>query len=183
MIIGLTGTMASGKSKTSELIKSKGFAHSSLSDRVREEAVARGIKNYTLKQLQEIGNELREQHGNEVLAVMTLKKLEGNDKCVIEGIRNPEEIEELRKRKDFVLIGMDAPKKLRFERIIHRGREGDPKDWKGFLELDKRDFGEEGMDACQQVGKCLKMADVKIDTDSPLEECKKKVEEAIDKLI
>ena len=56
MIVGLTGTKASGKGEVAEILKKRGFAYSSTSDRVREEAVARGLINYTIKDLQYIGN-------------------------------------------------------------------------------------------------------------------------------
>ena len=68
MIIGLTGTKASGKGAISDLLQAKGFIYSSTSDRVREEAERKGLKNYTTKDLQDIGNDLREKRGLGVLA-------------------------------------------------------------------------------------------------------------------
>jgi dephospho-CoA kinase len=167
MIIGLTGTKASGKGEVSEFLKEKGFTYGSLSDRVREEAIARGIKDYNIKDLQDIGNELRAKHGTGVLAIMTLKKLGGEDRCVVDGIRNPGEIEELKKRKDFVLIAVDAPLKMRYKRLKARGRESDPTtSWKDFLKANRRDLGNEENDKGQQVKKCMEMADIRIFNES-----------------
>lgn len=109
MIIGVTGTKASGKGEVAELFKGKGFIYLSLSDRVREEAMGRGLLNYTIKELQDIGNELREKFGNGVLVSRTLKMMEKSRNYVIDGIRNLGEIKELRKEKDFFLIAVDAP--------------------------------------------------------------------------
>ena len=54
MIIGLTGTKASGKGAIADILGEEGFVYSSTSDRVREEAERRGLKNYTTKDLQRI---------------------------------------------------------------------------------------------------------------------------------
>ena len=185
MIIGLTGTKASGKGEVSEFLKEKGFAYESLSDRVREVAKERGIENYTIKQLQDIGNELRAKHGKGVLAIMTLKKLEGKDRCVVDGIRNPGEISELKKREDFVLIAVDAPLKIRYKRLKSRGRESDPTtSWEDFLKANRRDLGENEEEIGQQVKKCMEMADIKIINDNnSIEDLRKKIAEIYNNLI
>jgi len=148
MIIGLTGTKASGKGVVAEILKARDFEYSSLSDRVREEASERKLSGYTVKDLQNIGNELRQKFGNSVLAKRTLEKLQNrstdeikNKKIVVDGIRNLGEIEEFKKTNDFFLIAVDAPQKTRFERIINRGRGSDPKNWEDFLKMDERDLG------------------------------------------
>jgi len=179
MIIGLTGTKAGGKGAVAEILKEKDFFYTSLSDRVREEASRRGLGNYTIKDLQDIGNELRERFGNEVLAKRTIQMIEGKENVVIDGIRNLGEIQELRKIKGFVLIGIDAPRKLRFERLIKRGRASDPKTYEEFLEIDKRDIGEGEENYGQQVGECMKEADYKIYNDGSLDDLKRKVDEIL----
>ena len=159
MRIGLTGTKASGKGAVAELLKQMDFIYSSTSDRVREEAVARGKVNYTIKDLQDIGNELREKFGNEILAIKTLELVKGNEKVVIDGIRNLGEIEELKRQENFILIGVDAPQEKRFERLVKRARESDPKTWEDFLVMDKRDSGLGEESSGQQVRKCIEQAD------------------------
>ena len=183
MIIGLTGTKASGKEELVKFFTEKGYMRMSLSDEVRQEAVERGIKSYTIKQLQDIGNELRERFGNEILAKRVLEKLDGCRNCVVEGIRNTGEIEELRKKKEFTLIAVDAPRTLRFQRIVKRGRDSDPKNWKGFLKMEKRDLGENEENTGQQVKKCIEMADIVIFNDNnSIDELRKKIEEVYGKL-
>ena len=159
MIIGLTGTKASGKGSVANLLQEKGFAYSSTSDRVREEAVSRGLEDYTIEQLQDIGNELRETHGTGVLAKMTLEKLKGEENSVIDGIRNLGEIEVLRQQPNFYLIGVDAPQEIRFSRLLHRGRASDPKTWEGFLEMEARDHGKGEKSSGQQTKACIGEAD------------------------
>ncbi len=159
MIIGLTGTKASGKGAIADILQSKGFAFSSTSDRVREEAVSRGLNNYKIKDLQDIGNELRDKNGLGVLVNRTLEKLVGEKNCVIDGIRNLGEVERLRSESDFYLIGVDASLETRYQRLVQRARSSDPKDWEGFLAMNKRDLGIGEQNTGQQVGLCLELAD------------------------
>jgi len=93
-----------------------------------------------------------------------IKELEKDSpkNAIVDGIRNPAEVVELkRKFKDFILISIDAPQRERFQRILKRARESDPKDWEGFLKIDLRDLGEKDP-LGQQVGECMKLADFKI---------------------
>ena len=99
LVIGLTGTKSGGKGEIAAYLKSRGFLSLSLSDMVREEAVRRGISDYSIKDLQDIGNDLREKEGPGVLAKMASQKIDLD--CVIDGIRNPGEADEPEKIKKF----------------------------------------------------------------------------------
>jgi len=192
MIIGLTGTKASGKGVVAEILKKKDFAYFSLSDRVREEAVSRGLTDYKVKDLQDIGNELREKYGGGVLVRKTLElvKKQGNERkegkdMIIDGIRNIYEVEELKKQEYFgyfgyfILIAVDAPREVRFERLVERGRKSDPKTYEEFLEMDKRDLGNKEIESGQQVKKCIEAANYKIQNDNTLEDLEKKIDEIL----
>jgi dCMP deaminase len=174
MIVGLTGTIASGKGVVSEILQEMGFKYSSTSDRVREEAVLRGNPNYKIVDLQNIGNELREKFGLGELVKRTLKKLENAEDSVIDGIRNLGEIKAL-KNSGAVIIGVDAPLQTRFQRLIERARDSDPKDWDGFIKMDRRDKGAGEENSGQQVSACLEKADYLINNDSNLEQLKEKI--------
>jgi dCMP deaminase len=159
MIIGVTGTKASGKGVIAEILGKNGFTYSSLSDCVRDEAESRGIKEYSIADLQDIGNEMREKQGDQVWATRALEKIGEQENYVLDGIRNPGEIDELRKRKDTIIIGVNADQKVIFERLIKRARQSDPKNWEGFIEMEKRDQGEAGNESGQQVRLCMAMVD------------------------
>ena len=88
---------------------------------------------------------------------------------------------ELKKHGNFFLISIDAPQKTRFERLVERGNDSDPKTWDEFLILDKRDFGENDPFG-QQVGKCMELADFKIRSDGLIEELNRKIEEIWDRI-
>lgn len=156
MIIGVTGPIASGKSEFSKILERYGFSRLALSDLVKEEARKRGLP-IERRVLQDIGNELREKYGKGILAEKALKRIDDRD-WVIEGIRNPGEVEVLRRKKDFLLVALDSSEEVRFERVKNRLKDSDPKEWKEFLLVEERDRKEGGKG--QDVEGCMKMADV-----------------------
>jgi len=106
-IIALTGTMGAGKGTVAELLKKKGFEYHSYSAVISEEAERHGYKP-TRETLRKFGNLLRAESGNiGILSKRLLAKIKTN-KVVLDGVRNIAEINELRQRKDFFVIGVVA---------------------------------------------------------------------------
>ena len=125
MIIGLTGRMAAGKGTVADLLKGRGWEYHSLSDVIRSVARERGLET-SRENLTVIGNELRSDGGPSVLADRVLAWLEPGVDYVIDSIRNPAEVDALRaERSDFIMVCVDAPAAVRFERLRARGRAGD----------------------------------------------------------
>ena len=180
MIIGLTSFIGAGKTTVCDCLVEKGFVFYSLSDIIREEIKKRG-REITRERLQEVGNELRKKHGNAVLAKRILENLEQGKNYVIDSIRNPAEIEELRKRKDFTLVFVDAPIDLRFKRIKARKRESDPTTLEDFKKSEQRELKSKDS-ANQQLLKCREMTDFVIHNDSTLETLYKKIDELVEGL-
>ena len=181
MIIGLTGRIAAGKEVIVGILEEKGFVYMTISEIIRNEMLDRGL-TVDRTAMQDFGNLLREQEGTNSWIKRLMKKMNSNDDYVIDGIRNPGEIDELRKMKDFILIAIDAPKEDRFQRMLKRRKPSDPKTWEEFLVIDERDFGEEDSKG-QQVGKCMEMADYKIDNNSSYDDFIKKVSEILEKIL
>lgn len=121
-IIGLVGLPGAGKTTVTEFLEKHGFVKVILSDIIRDELKRRGIVEYTREILQDVGNEMRRKFGPDVLARRAMKQLKilGNEKYVIDGIRNLSEIAYLKKQKQFYLIGVKAPSQVRFERLKER---------------------------------------------------------------
>ena len=180
MLIGLTGKIAAGKGVINDFFQEKGFVYSSLSTIIREEAEKRGIL-IERKHLQDLGNLDRRKYGAGIWMRRLLERVDLSSNVVIDGVRNPGEIEELKKQGDFYLISVGAPQKTRYERVVKRGRSSDPKTWEGFLEIDERDFGEED-EFGQQVGKCMQLTDYKLINDGTLEELYYKLNKIYDGL-
>ncbi len=176
MIIGLTARIAAGKRTFSRYFEEKGFIYYSLSYFLREELKEKGIE-ITRKNLQDYGNKLREEEGVGVLGKRAREKVVSGKNYIIDGIRNPGEIEELRKIPGFVLISIDAPQEIRFKRFLKRAKFSDPKTWKEFLKIDKRDFGENELEYGQQVGKCMELADYNLINNKDMKELENKIKE------
>lgn len=181
MIIGVTGPIASGKSVLIERLIEKGFIYHKISEEVREEAKRLGIL-IERKPLQDLGNAMREKYGNGYWAERLLPKIKSVGNHVVDGIRNPGEIDVLKKLKNFILIGVDAPIEQRFDRILNRNKDSDPKTIEEIKAIDSRDRGVGEPNSGQQSAKCYEMADLYLQNDSTFEELFKKVGELLETL-
>jgi len=177
-VVGLTGTIGSGK----EVVKgtlARNFSSwgVSLSSIIKGE-LEKKRKDFNRKTLQDMGNELRKKYGNFVLAKVATDYLQKDKQMIIvDGIRNPGEAEYLKKTfgKKFILVGVDAPKEIRWERVKARARKDDPKTWEEFVALDERDQGV-GEDLYgQQVRRCIEMADVIMQNDGNMDQFNEKI--------
>lgn len=180
MIIGLTGENCSGKGTLADYLQKKSFYFYSLSDVIRDELTSKGIE-ITRDALIKEGNELRQKSGAAVLAIRTAEKLQADKNYVIDSIRNPLEVEELKKLNRFVLLKILASPENRFERMKERKREGDPQTLEEFLRVEKLEAS--NLDgAKQQVSACMKLADKSIINDDQPEVLYKKVDQLLQEL-
>ncbi len=180
-VIGLVGPLACGKGVVADyLIKKYGYTSFSLSSIVHKEVEKRGIKTFTRTTLQDIGDELRKIEGDGVLAQRAIQQLKGKcNKIIIEGIRNPGEVKFLRSIQGFFLIAVDAPKKVRFERVLKRGKPWDPKDWESFLTVDGRDQGDKTNNSGQQVRACMELADMLVANNKDTQKLHDEIEKSL----
>jgi dCMP deaminase len=174
MIIGLTGKNGSGKTEVSEYLKSRGFEYHSLSDAIREEIRKRGLQ-ITRDALIEMGNELREKFGPGILAERILDSLVSGQNYVIDSIRNPQEVDVLRRRKDFTLLAVEAEQATRFERSLKRGREHAARTLEQFIEEESRELGSSNP-AGQQLNATREKADLVLTNDGTLEELHRRLD-------
>lgn len=167
IVIGVIGPLAGGKGAFCNFLKERGFTLTSLSDRVREECRAQGLP-IGRESLQDMGDRLRRGFGTDVLARRTIDLFQnsGVELIVIESIRNPGEIDLLRKELGAYIVGVTASFQKRFERILTRGRPDDPKTWEEFLRIDSRDSGINQEAHGQQVSACLQLADEIIENET-----------------
>ncbi len=173
-LIGLTGTNGSGKGEAAAYLKKKGYAYFSLSDVIRDALRKDGIED-TRDNLIEKGNELRKKYGPAILARMAMERVEG--KAVIDSIRNPSEVEYLRQRKEFILLAIEAPVELRYERVKRRGRQESASTLEEFIKKEKEEMTDSEKE--QQLHSCMKMADFVIMNDGTLEDLHLKLEEIV----
>ena len=181
IIVGVVGQIASGKGILVRYLTEKlDFASFSLSSIVHAELKKKGVKEFTRQTLQDKGDELRKKEGDDVLAKRTIKQIESDkirwNRIIIEGIRNPAEIEFLKKNPSFILIGVKAKRKLRFKRLLSRDKEWDPKNYNDFLKIDRRDLGAGQNKSGQQVRKCLAYCDYVLTNNKDLKDFQRKME-------
>lgn len=169
-VIAVVGPIASGKGALIEILKEQGYAYVSLSDVVREKTKAWGL-DLTRKNLQDVGDKLRKQFHPAILAQLATHSLKNSQKnFVVDSVRNPAEVDCLKKYFNAFVIGVTASPEKRFEMMRERAREWDPKTWEEFKKTEERDRGL-GQDSFgQQVEQCLKMADLVIDNNGTLKQ-------------
>lgn len=169
--------MGSGKGSVADILGKGGFKYISLSDIVREETTNRALP-HTRENLQNIGDELRNIYGSGMLGRRIREEVEKEPllNWVIDGIRNPAEIIELRKLNDFHLLGITANRDTLAKRLIERGRSTETStDEKEILAKIEREFGIGEPESGQQIMKCFEMADYSIINEGTFLDLTKKI--------
>ena len=168
LIIGLTGPFNCGCTTISKSLEKNGWVRFKLSDILRE--MCKGDRG----KLQDQGNDLRKKDieaGNNggILIRKAFEKIKDkidDNNIVLECIKNPSEIMELKKRPNAYLISINAFFSKRWERSKKKGE----KDWGKFEATSERDKNEnliteyEGKSFYygQEVQKCVDIADIAI---------------------
>ena len=173
-LIGLTGTNGSGKGAAARYFKKKGYDYYSLSDLIREELWKKN-EPVTRNNLIRMGNDLRRTHGADILARRVLERIKG--KAVIDSIRNPSEVECLREQTGFILLAVDAPVEVRFERAQKRGRDESASTLEEFRKKEAEEMTEQ--EKGQQLQTCMKLADFLIINDGTIDQFNKKLEKIL----
>ena len=174
MIVGLTGPNAAGKGEVAAYLVSRGFTYHSLSEVLREEFSRAGIEP-TRAHLIAKGNELRTANGPGVLAARIALRL--GDRDVVDSIRNPAEVSELRSRPGFFLLGVSAPLEVRFQRAVSRGRPGDGPTLEEFRANEARENSSDP--ARQQLAVTFDLADSTIANDGSIDRLRRRIDEAL----
>jgi len=166
MIIGVTGKYCAGKDTVAELLQAKGFIHISLSQFIREEARQRNIPD-TRENLIALGNELRRNHGNSVLAFRALQQVDLAKNYVITSIRHPAEVEFLKKQPLFTLFSVDASQSVRWQRMQERQRNDNLQTLQDFQRWEIQESSSPDTSA-QQLNTVITLADKTIHNEDTL---------------
>ncbi len=184
LIIGLTGPIAGGKGVVADYLKNQGFFYCSLSERIREEIRRRG-EEISREKLQKVADKLRKKFGPAVLAQRTWNLIlkQKSLRIVIDSIRGESEVDFLKSKPEFFLLGVTAPRKLRYQRVVARNRESDPPSWEEFLRIDKKDFKSGQGKLGRDIKKCLEKTDFLIVNDGTVGELKRKIKKILSIII
>ena len=170
-LIGLTGTNAAGKGEAAAFFIQHGYAYFSLSDLIREELQEKQ-RELTRNNLIKTGNRLREDFGPDVLARRILKRIETD--AIIDSIRNPHEIQHLQSHPNFILIALDAPVEIRYERAQERGRNESAASLQAFIQKESEEMTVQA--TAQQLNTCMQMANYTVINDGTLVDLHTKLE-------
>ncbi len=93
----------------------------------------------------------------------------------MDSFRHPEEVRFFRNNaEDFLLLGVDAPQEMRYERARKRSRGGDS--ISTFEEFRKKEEEENGQGAGQQLGATFALADIVVMNDGKREDLDARLE-------
>lgn len=181
IIVGITGTLGAGKGTIVDfLVQNKQFKHYSVRGYLLEEIKKRGLpenRDFMVK----VANDLRQKHGSSyIVEQLFLEAKESNSNTIIESIRNVGEIEALQKLGNFILIGVDADPKIRYERIINRASETDNISYEVFLENEKREMNSNNPNS-QNIKACMDKANIIFDNSKDFENLYKQITDFINK--
>jgi dephospho-CoA kinase len=159
-IIGLCGQPASGKDTVADFFVAKGFTHISLGDILREEMRKQGLP-VDRTHMSVFAADAKKSRGMTFLAELAAGKV--SDKTIISGIRGTAEVELFRRRfgADFILLAVDAPLEMRFERARQRDRPGDNISFEEFRRIE--DHERSAVSGAQEVDKVIALADLTVD--------------------
>jgi dCMP deaminase len=101
---------------------------------------------------------------------------------VIDSIRNPHEVEVLRRRPDFTLLALEADETLRFERSRSRSREGAAQTLQQFVKEEARELDSTNP-ANQQLVATRRQADLIVTNNGTLEELHRQLDELLPPLM
>ncbi len=178
MLVGLTGRNASGKTTVIDWFTERDFGASSCSDSIRHWLRSSG-KDITRDNLIEGGRTLRAMGGPGILAEMLLDIIGDEKNHAVDSIRTPAEVLAFRKRDDFVLVEVCAPREVRWERLLARGRTGDAETYEQFVAQEESELVAHD-EAGQALVATAKMADVAIINDGDVDSLHQQLQALMD---
>lgn len=156
IIIGITGTLGSGKGEVSNyLVKKYGFDHFSFSEYFKMELQMRG-RDINRDEMVKIANELRSELGDDYLRQILSEVYSNKTNCVVESIRTRSEIDWLLQQEGTYVFSVDAPIDLRYKRITQRNSEKDSISFEKFkeqeaLEMKNTDPNKQNLSYCMNL--------------------------------
>lgn len=182
MIVGIAGTLGSGKGTVVEYLKSKGFAHYSSSAALGQILQERGVEPTRLN-LSNLANELTQNHNGGVLSFShQLAVSAGHENYILESLHRVSEGEYI-KSIGGIILGVDADVRVRYDRA-HARKEGlkDDVTFEQFLaDSAREDEGKTG--SGPNIKAVIMMADYTIMNDGTMEELRLAVDEFIQKFL
>lgn len=178
MIIGLVGTLASGKGTVVEYLKTKGYAHYSSSGVLKEILDAKGLP-HTRENLANAAEELLSRYKGGVLE-LNLERAQqaGATNVVLEAIHRMSEADFIRSRGGKIWA-IDADVEVRYHRVTARKEKGkDDVSFEQFKsDMEREENGNGG--TTNNIREVIKTADVVIMNNGTKQDLDKEIEAAL----
>lgn len=142
-VVLVAGMPGAGKSIVSEAAKALGYRIVRMGDIIREIALE-SSKPLSDEVLGRVSQMIREQYGRDIVARAALHMVcteEHAGPTLIEGVRSMEEVEFFRRHsRNCIIIAVHSPPRVRYQRLLARGRRDDPRSWEEFRTRDEREL-------------------------------------------
>lgn len=162
-VLLIAGMPGAGKEELLNVARSMGIPFLRMGDIVREYHATSG----TDLSVGTFANAQREELGKDIWAKRALERMKG-DLFLVDGCRSMDEVRSYRDLGgDVLVVGISAPPKARYERLVKRGRDDAPRSIEEFDARDSREMG-------WGLSDVLALADIMIVNDSDLESFKLK---------
>ena len=178
LIIGITGTLGAGKGAIVEILqKEYGFTHFSVRSFLSSILRRQGAE-VNRDSLTELANKLRSEYGGDYIIKQMFNDAYVHDTpVVIESIRSKTEVDYLIEQ-NIPLISIDAPRELRYDRIVSRALETDHVSYEEFCANENREmYNDDPLK--QNLVYAMSKANIAIKNDGTLEELEKEVAQVI----
>jgi predicted RNA binding protein with dsRBD fold (UPF0201 family)/adenylate kinase family enzyme len=179
-IIAFVGLPLSGKSTAAKVAEELGIPVVVMGDIVREEVRRRGLE-LTDENAGRVATELREKEGMDAIAKRCIpiirEKAKEKGIVVVDGIRGIAEVERFKKEfgDDFILINIESPIELRFERALKRKRDDDIKTIEELKRRDERELS-------WNMGEAMRVANFTIENTSDIQTFVEKIRDLLNQL-
>ena len=146
-VFGTVGLAGSGKGEAAAVAREEGIPVVTMGDVIREECRERGLDPATHHG--QVAQALREEDGPAAVAARSLpmvrERLDDADAVLVDGIRSGVEVDRFIEAfgdDGFTLVSVEAPFKVRRERVAERGRDEDAsRGGEGLAARDERELG------------------------------------------
>lgn len=173
LIVCLTGMPGAGKSTVAKSFNNSCFQIISMGDVIRREAERLGLEP-TDENLGKIMLELRSKQGLGAVANLVVREIKDNNRdVIIDGLRNMEEVNILKKHGVVKILAIHAPKDKRLLYLKERKRSDAPTSIEEFEARDKRELK-------VGIGEAISYADAIIMNDNTIEELIRKAHSIVD---
>jgi dephospho-CoA kinase len=176
IIIGLVGTLASGKGAVKKRLVEKYKAEDCRFSTILRDVLKRIDVSTTRENLQNVSTSLRQLFGEDLLAKAIAKDAStlNADIVVIDGIRRMSDIGHLLSLSNFILVAIDANPEIRYKRLVERNENaGDDK--KTYEEFQ----ADQNVEADKMIPEVMKIAKEKINNGGSLEDLYKQIDDIV----